>query len=247
MEPLIATARRRQERRAGQRCGNAGDQRPRRAARARGARRRDIRSMPLPGPSAVAAAVSAAGLDAEAFVFAGLPAAAGQGAARAARPLSRRCRWRSCSTRRRIACARRSPTWPPRSAATARWSSRANSPRRSRRSRACRSAKPPAWFAADPNRERGEFVLIVDVRPPQPRVADETLSPDAERWLVALLEELPPARAARVVAAVDRHRRATPSTRARSRSSRAADHGRAGSRSKRLVASRSSTACSCWL
>ena len=28
------------------------------------------------------------------------------------------------------------------------------------------------------------------------------LSADAERWLVALLEELPPARAARVVAAV---------------------------------------------
>ena len=41
---------------------------------------------------------------------------------------------------------------------------------------------------------------------------------DAERWLVALLEELPPARAARVVAAVPASS-ATRSTRARSRSS----------------------------
>ena len=59
-----------------------------------------------------------------------------------------------------------------------------------------------AWFAADPNRERGEFVLIVDVLPPARRVSDEVLSADAERWLVALLEELPPARAARVVAVI---------------------------------------------
>ena len=27
-------------------------------------------------------------------------------------------------------------------------------------------ADAPAWFAADPNRERGEFVLIVDAPPP---------------------------------------------------------------------------------
>ncbi len=40
---------------------------------------------------------------------------------------------------------------------------------------------------------------------------------DAERWLIALLAELPPARAARVVAAVTGSR-ATTSTRARSRS-----------------------------
>jgi 16S rRNA (cytidine1402-2'-O)-methyltransferase len=58
-----------------------------------------------------------------------------------------------------------------------------------------------AWFAADPNRERGEFVLIVDARPASQRAADEGLTADAERWLVALLVELPPTRAARVVAA----------------------------------------------
>src|SRR4030095_10897849 len=59
-----------------------------------------------------------------------------------------------------------------------------------------------AWFAADANRERGEFVLIVDVRPSAPRGTADELSADAERWLAALLDELPPARAARVVAAV---------------------------------------------
>ena len=64
-----------------------------------------------------------------------------------------------------------------------------------------------AWFAEDANRERGEFVLIVDVPPPSPRDADEGMSADAERWLVALLEELPPARAARVVAAATGIRR----------------------------------------
>ncbi len=60
-----------------------------------------------------------------------------------------------------------------------------------------------SWFAGDANRERGEFVLLVDVAPPpEARAAAAPLAPDAERWLRALLAELPPARAARVVAAV---------------------------------------------
>jgi 16S rRNA (cytidine1402-2'-O)-methyltransferase len=58
-----------------------------------------------------------------------------------------------------------------------------------------------AWFAADANRERGEFVLLVDA-PPAPEHAAEALPADAQRWLEALLDELPPARAARVVATV---------------------------------------------
>ena len=63
-------------------------------------------------------------------------------------------------------------------------------------------ATPIAWFAEDPNRERGEFVLIVDVCRPRRASPARRWTQDAERWLVALLEELPPARAARVVAAV---------------------------------------------
>ena len=57
------------------------------------------------------------------------------------------------------------------------------------------------WFAADSNRERGEFVLVVDA--PPHRGAAVTASPiDVRRLLTALVEELPAARAARVAAAV---------------------------------------------
>jgi 16S rRNA (cytidine1402-2'-O)-methyltransferase len=57
-----------------------------------------------------------------------------------------------------------------------------------------------SWLDADANRERGEFVLVVD----QP-ARDEVVTPapglDLRKLLRALVEELPPARAARVAAA----------------------------------------------
>lgn len=56
-------------------------------------------------------------------------------------------------------------------------------------------ADAPAWFAADPNRVRGEFVLIVSA-PPQE--IDIPLA--ARRLLELLLEELPVSRAARIAA-----------------------------------------------
>lgn len=61
-------------------------------------------------------------------------------------------------------------------------------------------AEAPDWFAADPNRERGEFVLVVDA-PTVPASVIEESSIDARRLLSALIVELPPARAARVAAA----------------------------------------------
>jgi len=61
-------------------------------------------------------------------------------------------------------------------------------------------AEAPAWFAADPNRERGEFVLLVDA-PAAPAVAPAESQLDWRRLLAALVVELPPARAARVAAA----------------------------------------------
>jgi len=54
-----------------------------------------------------------------------------------------------------------------------------------------------AWLAAESNRERGEFVLIVDAPVDSAPIG---VPPEAERWLRALVAELPPARAARVVA-----------------------------------------------
>jgi 16S rRNA (cytidine1402-2'-O)-methyltransferase len=57
-----------------------------------------------------------------------------------------------------------------------------------------------AWFAADPNHERGEFVLLVDAPPETEAIAGEP-ELDLHRLLAALVAELPPARAARVAAA----------------------------------------------
>ncbi len=58
-----------------------------------------------------------------------------------------------------------------------------------------------AWIADDANRERGEFVLVVDAAPAAaPRSG--VLDAEVERWLAALLREVPVAAAARVVAAV---------------------------------------------
>jgi 16S rRNA (cytidine1402-2'-O)-methyltransferase len=58
-------------------------------------------------------------------------------------------------------------------------------------------ADAPAWLAADANRARGEFVLLVSAAP-----ASEGLSPEAERVLGLLLAELPVKQAAKLTAAV---------------------------------------------
>jgi len=59
-----------------------------------------------------------------------------------------------------------------------------------------------AWLEADPNRTRGEFVLVVDVATANAgRDAASETSLDVDRLLRALADELPPARTARVAAA----------------------------------------------
>jgi 16S rRNA (cytidine1402-2'-O)-methyltransferase len=55
----------------------------------------------------------------------------------------------------------------------------------------------PAWLAADPNRARGEFVLLVSAPPPA-----AGLDPAAERVLRLLLAELPVKTAARLAAEI---------------------------------------------
>lgn len=57
----------------------------------------------------------------------------------------------------------------------------------------------PAWFDADPDRLRGEFVLLVSGAAEQGAAADE-LDADAERMLAVLLEELPLKQAVRLAA-----------------------------------------------
>jgi 16S rRNA (cytidine1402-2'-O)-methyltransferase len=157
--------------------------------------------IPVPGPSAVVAAVSAAGLDADAFLFAGfLPL---QGKARRERllalaPLPVALVFYEAPHRVRSAVDDLlAVLGPDRLLVVAReltktFETIARMP----------LAEAPAWIAADTNRERGEFVLIVDAPAAPVRNTLVALPPDAERWLIALLAELPPARAARIVASV---------------------------------------------
>ena len=155
------------------------------------------RVVPVPGASAAAAAVSAAGLVAERFAFIGfLPA---QAKARrelvatiAAWPVALvfyEAPHRIAATldelaaaldaRRRLVIARE---------ITKTFETLASIPLGTARS----------WLDEDANRARGEFVLIVDA--PSKEGAAGELSPDVHRLLAALVTELPPARAARVAA-----------------------------------------------
>jgi 16S rRNA (cytidine1402-2'-O)-methyltransferase len=61
----------------------------------------------------------------------------------------------------------------------------------------CTLAEGPAWLAEDPNRQRGEFVLVVDGAAPQ--AAGEH---DHDALLGILLDELPVSSAAKVAAAI---------------------------------------------
>ena len=163
--------------------------------------------VPIPGPSAVTAALCAAGLDAERFVFLGfLPA---QVKARrvllasvAALPMALVVY--EAPHRVRATVAELALALPGgRTLVVAReltkmFETIARVP----------LADGAAWLDAEANRQRGEFVLIVDA-PTEVADAPEALSADVERWLAALVDELPPARAARVAAAASGVARAT--------------------------------------
>ena len=154
--------------------------------------------VPIPGPSAVVAAISAAGLVAERFAFVGfLPA----------------------QSKARRECLATIATWPfavvcyeapHRVAATLDELAQTLDSRRmltiareiTKTFETIASlplADAATWIAADPNRTRGEFVLIVDA--PRSETQSSALTSRSERLLAALLDELPPARAARVAAA----------------------------------------------
>lgn len=154
--------------------------------------------VPVPGPSAVLAALSAAGSIGEPWVFLGFPPTAA--AARrtlfdtwAQLPCALVCyeaphRVRAtvadllaaCGGERQVVVARE---------LTKRFETIARMP----------LAAADAWFAADAHRLRGEFVLIVDRGTDRPVAADAA----RQRAVVAeLVRELPPARAARVAAAI---------------------------------------------
>ena len=157
------------------------------------------RIVPVPGPSAVTAAISAAGLDAESFVFVGflpqqpkarratlasyapLPTALVfyEAPHRIADTLAVLCE--ALDGRRTLTIARE---------LTKAFETVASMP----------LADAPAWLAADVNRSRGEFVLIVDAAHGDAQA--EPLPSDVYTLLDALVAELPPSRAARVAAKI---------------------------------------------
>jgi 16S rRNA (cytidine1402-2'-O)-methyltransferase len=159
------------------------------------------RVVPIPGATAMATAISAAGLVAERFAFIGfLPS---QAKARRER-LSAVASWplalvfyeaphrigdaladlaQALDGRRMLTVARE---------LTKTFETIATMP----------LADATRWLAADGNRARGEFVLIVDA--PADDGDASAYAADADRLLAALLDELPPARVARVAAAITR-------------------------------------------
>ncbi|MCC6378255.1 MAG: 16S rRNA (cytidine(1402)-2'-O)-methyltransferase [Burkholderiales bacterium] len=153
--------------------------------------------VPVPGPSAVAVAVSASGLDASCFAFLGfLPAQAKARRALldslAGLPLALVVYEAPHRVRATVASLA-DALGPGRGLVVARELTKAFET-------IARTTlgEADAWFAADANRERGEFVLVVD----SPQASGETpgMSSEAAAWLDALVRELPPARAARIVA-----------------------------------------------
>ena len=150
--------------------------------------RAGLRVMPLPGPSAVVTALSAAGdARAQGFAFAGFLPPKGQ---------ERRARLQSLlgsaqsqvlfEAPHRIAnlldlLAELAPaqTLSVCRELTKQFETVHTGP----------AADMPAWLAADPQRERGEFVLVLHAEPPQ--AASEDLPPDVARMLERLLKELP--------------------------------------------------------
>jgi len=154
--------------------------------------------VPVPGPSAMAAAISAAGLSAERFVFVGFlpqPRRARTALLAALAPLPLALVIYEAPHRVRATVVELAARFPGRDLVVAReltkvFETIARMP----------VAGADAWFAADPNRERGEFVLLLDA--PAADAQAPAWGPEVERWLAALQDELPPARAAKVVAAV---------------------------------------------
>lgn len=156
-----------------------------------------FRAVPIPGPSALIAAISAAGLAAPRFLFVGfLPGKRGERdallesvAALDAALVFHEAPHRVVKTVAALAAALDATrTLVVARELTKTFESITAMP----------LADAGTWIAADANRQRGEFVLIVDA--PEAAHAVAPAAADAYRWVKALVAEMSPARAAHVVA-----------------------------------------------
>lgn len=154
--------------------------------------------VPLPGPSAVVCALSAAGLDAPHFLFYGfLPS----------RPASRR---KALAALQALPYTLAFYEAPHRIVETvddllavlggAREIVLARELTKVFESiHGCKLADAPAWLAGDPNRQRGEFVLLVAGAPPAEK---EEIGAEAQRILSLLVAELPLKQAVKLAAEI---------------------------------------------
>ena len=152
--------------------------------------------VPIPGASAVIAALSASGLAAPQWMFCGfLPAAAGARAKEI-----ERLRGFDCALVFYEAPHRISATIDALAAALGAKRALVIARELTKKFEAihrCALGGATAWLAADANRSRGEFVLIVEPAAPRPDVAAEIHDP----LLAALLAELPLAQSVRIAVA----------------------------------------------
>jgi len=155
--------------------------------------------VPVPGPSAVIAALSASGIAAQQWLFCGfLPA--GAAARRAALERLGSCAFALVfyEAPHRIAAtldALIAAFGGEREVVIAR-----ELTKRFESIHRCRLAEAPAWLAADADRRRGEFVLIIG--PPIAADARDEVDAEHDRTLTVLLAELPLAQAVRIAAAL---------------------------------------------
>ena len=155
-----------------------------------------IRVSPVPGPSAAAAAFSAAGFAADRFLFAGFLPAGGGARRKALDALDVDCPvilyeapHRVLETVRELA----ERVGPEREIAIAR-----ELTKKFEEVARMKLADAAAWLLAEPQRIQGEFVLVLapgSLPPPRQDL-------DADRALHALLEVMPPSEAAKVAAKI---------------------------------------------
>jgi 16S rRNA (cytidine1402-2'-O)-methyltransferase len=159
------------------------------------AHRAGMRVSPLPGPSAAAAAFSAAGFAAERFLFAGFLPAAPTARRKALAGLELPYPVILYEAPHRIAETLQdlvAQFGPAREIAIAR-----ELTKKFEEVARLPLAEAPAWLVAQPHRAQGEFVLVLG--PGEERTA---VAADAERTLEVLLETLGPSEAARLAARI---------------------------------------------
>lgn len=158
-------------------------------------RRQGSKVIPVPGPSSVLAALSVAGLPTDRFVFEGFPPP---------KTAARRARLQALAGEERTlvfleASHRVAETLVDLAAVfgAERWAVVARElTKRFEEVHGAPLGELGAWLAADANRQKGEFVLVVQGVP----AASEADTPEIRRLLRALLAELPISRAVVVAA-----------------------------------------------